>query len=140
MPHGMPTTLTINTTTMTNARSVDPMRGRRFAHASCMAWAAERSPRGAARYAAIIAFTAIMVGVFNALPFVTAIVTGMLLLLALTVLPLWLFSALMTLTFALLVPLTATAQTMLYGDAVAEQQEQQQEQETTEAASLAGRA
>ena len=66
---------------------------------------------------------------------------ALLLLLALTVLPLWIFSALMTLTYALLVPLTATAQTMLYGDAVAEHGEAEHgEQETTEAALVPERA
>ena len=85
--------------------------------------------------------TAIMVGVFNALPFVTAITVGLLLLLALTALPLWFFSALMTITYALLVPLTATAQTLLFGDAVAEHGDaERKEQETPDEVLEAGRA
>jgi hypothetical protein len=67
--------------------------------------------------------TAVMVAAFNALPFVTALVVGLLLLLGLSGLPIWLFSALMTLIYGVLVPLAATAQTMLYGDAVAEYNE-----------------
>ena len=35
--------------------------------------------------------------------------------------PLWLFSGLITLVYALIVPLAAVAQTLLFGDAVAEQ-------------------
>jgi hypothetical protein len=34
--------------------------------------------------------------------------------------PLWLFSGLITLVYALIVPLAAVAQTLLFGDAVAE--------------------
>jgi len=67
--------------------------------------------------------TALMIAIFNALPLATSFIVGLLLLLAVAGLPLWLFSTVMALVYAVLVPLTATAQTMLYGDAVAELQE-----------------
>ena len=67
--------------------------------------------------------TALMISIFGALPFVTALITGLVLLLLVAGLPLWLFSAGMAVVYAVLVPLTATAQTLLYGDAVAELRE-----------------
>jgi hypothetical protein len=69
--------------------------------------------------------TGVMIALFNALLVAAATVFGLLLLVAVTGLPLWLFSMLTTLIYALLTPLTAVAQTLLYGDAVAENQEQE---------------
>ncbi len=65
--------------------------------------------------------TAVVVGVLNVGLVVGATFVGMVLLVVLQFLPLWMFSVLVTLASALLVPLAATAQTMLYGDAVAEE-------------------
>jgi hypothetical protein len=65
-----------------------------------------------------------MIALFNALLAVAATVVGLLLLVAVSGLPLWLFSLLTTLIYALLTPLTAVAQTLLYGDAFAQNQEQ----------------
>ncbi|MCP3856467.1 MAG: Vps62-related protein [Actinomycetia bacterium] len=77
--------------------------------------------------------TAVMVAVFNALPLVTALIIGLLLLLALAGLPLWVFSVLMTLIYGLLMPLAATAHAMLYGDAVADNDQHQDEVSSLEA-------
>jgi hypothetical protein len=64
--------------------------------------------------------TAVMVGLFNLLVGVSALITGLLLLVVAAGIPLWLFSALISLVYALIVPLAAVAVTLLFGDAVAE--------------------
>jgi len=67
--------------------------------------------------------TAIMAGLFNLLVAGSGLVVGLLLLVVAAGLPLWLFSALITLVYALIVPLAAVGMTLLYGDAVAEQRD-----------------
>ena len=64
--------------------------------------------------------TAIMIGLFNLLVAGSGLVVGLLLLVLFAGIPLWLFSGLITLVSALIVPLAAVAQTLLFGDAVAE--------------------
>ncbi len=64
--------------------------------------------------------TALMVGLFNLLVSASALIVGLLLLVVAAGIPLWLFSALISLVYALIVPLAAVAQTLLFGDAVAE--------------------
>ena len=63
--------------------------------------------------------TAIMVVVVNAVIAVSALGLALLLLVSVTGLPLWAFSALSSLVYALVVPLAAIAITLLYGDAAA---------------------
>ncbi|HUS41932.1 MAG TPA: hypothetical protein VMY16_04630 [Ilumatobacteraceae bacterium] len=65
--------------------------------------------------------TAIMVTLFNLLVAGSGLVVGLLLLVLFAGIPLWLFSGLITLVYALIVPLAAVAQTLLFGDAIAEQ-------------------
>ena len=67
--------------------------------------------------------TGVMIALFSGLLLVSATVFGLILLVAIPGLPLWLFSGLMALIYVLLTPLTAVAQTLLYGDAFAEQLE-----------------
>lgn len=64
--------------------------------------------------------TAILVGSINLLLAGSGLVVGLLLLVLFAGLPLWLFSGLLTLVYALIVPLAAVAQTLLFGDAVAQ--------------------
>jgi hypothetical protein len=64
--------------------------------------------------------TATMITVFNGLVVASGMVVGLLMLVLFARIPLWLFSAMMPLVYALIVPLTASGQTMLYGDAVAD--------------------
>jgi hypothetical protein len=64
-------------------------------------------------------YTALMIAVFNAMITLSGMVIGLLLLLVLRSAPFWLFSALITLVYALIVPLAALAHTLLYGDAAA---------------------
>ena len=64
--------------------------------------------------------TAIMIGSFNLLLAGFGLVVGLLLLVLFAGIPLWLFSGLITLFYALIVPLAAVAQTLLFGDAVAQ--------------------
>ena len=66
--------------------------------------------------------TAILIGSFNLLLAGFGLVVGLLLLVVFAGIPLWLFSGLITLVYALIVPLAAVAMTLLFGDAVAEQQ------------------
>ena len=65
--------------------------------------------------------TAVMITVFNALLAFSSLAFGLIVLVVFTSLPLWLFSATTTLIYGVFTPLTATAQTLLYGDTVAEQ-------------------
>ncbi len=65
--------------------------------------------------------TAIMVGSINLLVASSGLVVGLLLLVLFAGIPLWLFSGLITLVYALIVPLAAVAMTLLFGDAVAAQ-------------------
>jgi len=67
--------------------------------------------------------TAIVLALFNLLIVVSVGVIGLLLLVAIPGVPLWLFSALVSLVYALIVPLAAVGQTLLYGDAVAQHRE-----------------
>ncbi len=82
--------------------------------------------RGLARSAELVRgrwfHTALMVGLFNLLVVVSGGIVGLLLLVVAAGLPLWLFSGLITLVYALIVPLAAVAQTLLFGDMVAESQ------------------
>ena len=71
--------------------------------------------------------TAIMVGLFHLLVAGSGLVVGLLLLVLFAGIPLWLFSGLITLVYALIVPLAAVAMTLLFGDAVAEQRELEME-------------
>jgi hypothetical protein len=66
--------------------------------------------------------TALMIGLINLMVATSGLVVGLVLLVVAAGLPLWLFSALITLVYALIVPLAAVAQTLLFGDAVAEAQ------------------
>ncbi len=66
--------------------------------------------------------TAVFVIALNVLGVIVGTTLGLLLLVLVAGLPLWLFSVLVTLVFALIVPVTAEAITLLYGDAVAESQ------------------
>jgi hypothetical protein len=66
--------------------------------------------------------TALLIGLFNLLVGVSGLVVGLVLLVVAAGLPLWMFSVLITLVYALIVPLAAVAQTLLFGDAVAESQ------------------
>lgn len=68
--------------------------------------------------------TAVMTALFNATVVVASGLLGLLLLVVVQRIPLGLFSVLVTLTSALVVPLAAIAQTLLYGDAVAEREGQ----------------
>jgi hypothetical protein len=65
-------------------------------------------------------YTALMMFVFNLLVAGSGLVAGLLLLLVAQGLPVWVFSGLVSLIYALIVPLAAGAQTYLYGDAWAE--------------------
>ena len=67
--------------------------------------------------------TALMVGLFNLLVVASGGIVGLLLLVLVAGIPLWLFSGLITLVYALIVPLAAVAQTLLFGDAIAESSE-----------------
>ena len=64
--------------------------------------------------------TAIVIAALNGTVALTALVVALLLLVLATALPLWLFSGLAVLVYALSVPLAAIAMTLLYGDAIAE--------------------
>ncbi len=64
--------------------------------------------------------TAIVVAAFNALIGATALVVALLVLVVATGWPLWVFSVVVSLTYALVVPIAAIAMTLLYGDAVAQ--------------------
>lgn len=66
--------------------------------------------------------TAILIASFNAVIVVTGFVFSLLVLLLLPSLPLWIFSAIVALANALVVPFVAVAQLLLYGNAVAEQE------------------
>ncbi len=70
--------------------------------------------------------TASVIAVINAAFSTVALVVGLLVLVVFAGLPLWLFSGLITLAFALVVPTGAVAQTLLYGDAVSEKAEAEQ--------------
>ena len=62
--------------------------------------------------------TAFVTASLNGIVFVTAMAVSMLLLLAATSIPLWLFSILVSLVYVFVVPLAAIAMNLLYGDAV----------------------
>ncbi len=64
--------------------------------------------------------TGVMIAVFNALLVMATTVVGLLVLVLVTGLPLWALSMVTTLIQGLLTPLLGAAQTLLYGDAVAE--------------------
>jgi len=64
--------------------------------------------------------TFVMVLLFNGLAGAASLGLGLVILVLSGGLPLWLFSALVTTVYVVIVPLTAVAQTLLYGDAVAE--------------------
>ncbi len=67
--------------------------------------------------------TAIVSAGLNGLVLASAVTAGLLLLVLVPGLPLWAFSALAAVVYAVLVPLAATSMTLLYGDAVAERDE-----------------
>ena len=54
---------------------------------------------------------------------VSAVATGLILLVLVPGLPLWAFSVLTAVVYAVLVPLAAISMTLLYGDAVAERED-----------------
>jgi hypothetical protein len=64
--------------------------------------------------------TALLVAAINGLIAIAGLVIGLLVLVVFTGLPMWIFSALITLIYALVAPVGAIAMTLLYGDAVAE--------------------
>ena len=64
--------------------------------------------------------TALVAASLNGLVLVSAVTAGLLLLILVPGLPLWAFSALAAVVYAVLVPLAAISMTLLYGDAVAE--------------------
>jgi hypothetical protein len=70
--------------------------------------------------------TAVVVGVLNAAVGAIALVVALLLLIVASGLPLWLFSVLVSIVYTCTVPFAAVATTLLYGDAVAEQEEADQ--------------
>lgn len=67
--------------------------------------------------------TAVVTGSFNLLVAGSGLAVGLVLLVVAAGLPLWLLSVLITLVYALIVPLAAVATTLLYGDAVAEERD-----------------
>src|SRR4029078_4940120 len=67
--------------------------------------------------------TAIVSAGLNGLVLASAMIAGLLLLLLAPGLPLWAFSALASLVYAVLVPLAAISMTLLYGDAVSQRDE-----------------
>ena len=87
----------------------------------------QTATRALARSSALVkgrwVHTAIMVAVLNGLVAVSAMISALLLLVLATNIPLWLFSGLVSLVFAVVVPLAGIAITLLYGDAVAEHEE-----------------
>ena len=64
--------------------------------------------------------TAVVSAGLNGLVLASAVLAGLLLLVLVPGLPLWAFSALAAVVYAVLVPLAASSMTLLYGDAVAE--------------------
>ena len=66
--------------------------------------------------------TAAVIAVFNTIVIAASIGMGIVLLVLVSQVPLWLFSVLMTLMFALVSPLSAVVITLLYGNAIAENQ------------------
>ncbi|MDH5520327.1 MAG: Vps62-related protein [Acidimicrobiia bacterium] len=66
--------------------------------------------------------TAAVISVFNAIVIAASIGLGIVLLVLVSQVPLWAFSVLMTLMFALVSPLSAFVITLLYGNAIAENQ------------------
>ena len=64
--------------------------------------------------------TAAVVAVVNLAVVATASTVALLLLVVVTGIPLWLFSALVSMVYGLVVPLAAIALTLLYGDSRAE--------------------
>jgi hypothetical protein len=66
--------------------------------------------------------TAVFLSIFNGMVLGLSLALGIVLLVVFSQIPLWLFSALITVFFALFVPLSALALTLLYGDARAEEQ------------------
>jgi hypothetical protein len=64
--------------------------------------------------------TALVTAVINASTTATALFVGLLLLVVVSGIPLWIFSALISLVYVLVAPLAAIAMTLLYGDARAE--------------------
>jgi len=66
--------------------------------------------------------TAIVSAGLNGLVLMSAVVVGLILLVLVPGLPLWAFTALSSVVYAFLVPLAAISMTLLYGDAVAEQE------------------
>ena len=66
--------------------------------------------------------TGLVVALLNAVVIAVNLLVGVVLLVIFSGLPLWIFSTLVTLAYGLVVPVTALALTLLYGDAVTEQQ------------------
>jgi len=65
--------------------------------------------------------TAVMVALVNLLVALSGAVVGLVLLVVVAGIPMWLFSGLITLVYALIAPFAAVAMTLLFGDAVAQQ-------------------
>ena len=83
-------------------------------------------------------YTALMLTVFNLLVGLAGLVVGLLLLVIVSGIPLWLFSGLISLVYALIVPLAAVAQTLLFGDSVAEDRGDEPAETATATATTAG--
>ena len=66
--------------------------------------------------------TAVVAAGLNGLVLVSAIIAGLILLVLVPSLPLWVFSVLASMVYAVMVPLAAISMTLLYGDAVAQQE------------------
>ncbi len=80
--------------------------------------------------------TAIFVAGVNGLVAVVALAVGIVLLVAGSGLPLWMFSALATLAYVVMVPLAAISMTSLYGDAAVQGDEDNADQRDEDAADL----
>jgi hypothetical protein len=82
-------------------------------------------------------YIAFMMAMFNLFIGVSVLVIGLLLLIALSGLPFWLYTALIAVVYALVVPLAAVAQTLLYGDSVAAHEDTLDDRATGSATSAA---
>jgi hypothetical protein len=83
----------------------------------------KRSIAARRSYAGDGSHTAIVVGSAQQLPIgLVALVVALILLVVASSIPLWLFSILVSLVYAFIVPFAALAMTLLYGDAVAERE------------------
>jgi hypothetical protein len=64
--------------------------------------------------------TAVITAILNGAVALSALIVALIILVTITSIPLWFFSMIATLVYALTVPFAAIALTLLYGDAIAE--------------------